>query len=99
MLQATLGVEGQGESIGADLCVRLLGGGLAGVTAASATYPLDLVRTRLTAQVNRWECSYCNVEWTYNSVRVVTPARCLLYCLNWHALNWYDYLSLANINL
>ncbi|KAG6395335.1 hypothetical protein SASPL_145978 [Salvia splendens] len=50
MLQATLGVEGQGESIGADLCVRLLGGGLAGVTAASATYPLDLVRTRLTAQ-------------------------------------------------
>ncbi|XP_047982857.1 mitochondrial substrate carrier family protein B-like isoform X1 [Salvia hispanica] len=52
MLQATLGVEGQGESIGADLCVRLLGGGLAGVTAASATYPLDLVRTRLTAQTN-----------------------------------------------
>ncbi|KAL1535573.1 mitochondrial substrate carrier family protein B-like isoform X1 [Salvia divinorum] len=52
MLHATLGVEGQGESIGADLCVRLLGGGLAGVTAASATYPLDLVRTRLTAQTN-----------------------------------------------
>lgn len=24
------------------------------MTAASATYPLDLVRTRLTAQVNRW---------------------------------------------
>ncbi|XP_057804093.1 uncharacterized protein LOC131019544 isoform X2 [Salvia miltiorrhiza] len=29
-----------------------VGGGLAGVTAASATYPLDLVRTRLTAQTN-----------------------------------------------
>ncbi|KAH7548161.1 hypothetical protein JRO89_XS14G0076000 [Xanthoceras sorbifolium] len=26
-------------------------GGLAGITAASATYPLDLVRTRLAAQV------------------------------------------------
>jgi hypothetical protein len=31
--------------------VRLLGGGLAGITAASVTYPLDVVRTRLAAQV------------------------------------------------
>ncbi|PNT69917.1 hypothetical protein BRADI_2g02880v3 [Brachypodium distachyon] len=30
--------------------VRLLGGGLAGVTAASVTYPLDVVRTRLATQ-------------------------------------------------
>ncbi|CAN1304011.1 Mitochondrial substrate carrier family protein B [Linum perenne] len=30
--------------------VRFLGGGLAGISAASATYPLDLVRTRLAAQ-------------------------------------------------
>ncbi|KAH6762716.1 Mitochondrial substrate carrier family protein [Perilla frutescens var. hirtella] len=52
LLQVMLGVENQGENIGADLSVRLLGGGLAGVTAASATYPLDLVRTRLTAQTN-----------------------------------------------
>ncbi|XP_057804094.1 mitochondrial adenine nucleotide transporter ADNT1-like isoform X3 [Salvia miltiorrhiza] len=52
LLQVTLGVEGQGENISTDLCIRLLGGGLAGVTAASATYPLDLVRTRLTAQTN-----------------------------------------------
>lgn len=31
--------------------VRLLGGGLAGITAASLTYPLDVVRTRLATQV------------------------------------------------
>uniref|UniRef100_A0A453D9T9 Uncharacterized protein n=1 Tax=Aegilops tauschii subsp. strangulata TaxID=200361 RepID=A0A453D9T9_AEGTS len=31
--------------------VRLLGGGLAGVTAASVTYPLDVVRTRLATQI------------------------------------------------
>ncbi|KAI9079584.1 hypothetical protein K1719_038411 [Acacia pycnantha] len=30
--------------------VHFIGGGLAGITAASATYPLDLVRTRLAAQ-------------------------------------------------
>ncbi|XP_051143309.1 uncharacterized protein LOC127259761 [Andrographis paniculata] len=52
MLQVICGVENQGESVSADLCIRLLGGGLAGVTAASATYPLDLVRTRLAAQRN-----------------------------------------------
>lgn len=52
MLQVILGVESQGN-ISTDLCIRLLGGGLAGVTAASVTYPLDLVRTRLTAQVDR----------------------------------------------
>jgi hypothetical protein len=34
-----------------DMCVHFVGGGLAGITAASATYPLDLVRTRLAAQV------------------------------------------------
>ncbi|XP_010553275.1 PREDICTED: mitochondrial substrate carrier family protein B [Tarenaya hassleriana] len=35
-----------------DLFVHFVGGGLAGITAASATYPLDLVRTRLAAQRN-----------------------------------------------
>ncbi|XP_021803735.1 mitochondrial substrate carrier family protein B-like [Prunus avium] len=34
------------------MCVHFLGGGMAGLTAASATYPLDLVRTRLAAQRN-----------------------------------------------
>lgn len=37
--------------MGADACVNFLGGGLAGITAASAAYPLDLVRTRLASQV------------------------------------------------
>ncbi|KAJ6922431.1 hypothetical protein NC652_016160 [Populus alba x Populus x berolinensis] len=36
----------------ADLAVHFIGGGMAGITAASATYPLDLVRTRLAAQRN-----------------------------------------------
>lgn len=31
--------------------VHFFGGGLAGITASSTTYPLDLVRTRLAAQV------------------------------------------------
>ena len=31
--------------------VRLVGDGLAGVTAVSVTYPLDVVRTRLATQV------------------------------------------------
>ncbi|KAJ6922430.1 hypothetical protein NC652_016160 [Populus alba x Populus x berolinensis] len=35
----------------ADLAVHFIGGGMAGITAASATYPLDLVRTRLAAQL------------------------------------------------
>ncbi|XP_057979087.1 uncharacterized protein LOC131165375 isoform X2 [Malania oleifera] len=46
------GLDGHRENLSTDVCVRLLGGGLAGVTAASATYPLDLVRTRLAAQTN-----------------------------------------------
>lgn len=37
--------------MGAGLCVHFVAGGLAGITAASITYPLDLVRTRLAAQV------------------------------------------------
>lgn len=37
--------------MGADICVHFVAGGLAGITAASVTYPLDLVRTRLAAQV------------------------------------------------
>ncbi|KGN54303.1 mitochondrial substrate carrier family protein B [Cucumis sativus] len=36
----------------ADLLVHFFGGGLAGITSASVTYPLDLVRTRLAAQTN-----------------------------------------------
>jgi len=52
MLQMLPGLEKNG-GFGADVGVRLLGGGLSGITAASMTYPLDLVRTRLAAQVGR----------------------------------------------
>ncbi|CAK9135674.1 unnamed protein product [Ilex paraguariensis] len=52
LLWLMLGVQNQGENVSADLCARLVGGGLAGITAASITYPLDLVRTRLAAQTN-----------------------------------------------
>ncbi|XP_038720619.1 mitochondrial substrate carrier family protein B-like [Tripterygium wilfordii] len=49
-LQQFLGLKNLKGSASADLFVHFVGGGLAGITAASATYPLDLVRTRLAAQ-------------------------------------------------
>ncbi|XP_068668468.1 uncharacterized protein [Aristolochia californica] len=52
LIQSIPGLEAHRENLSADLCVRLLGGGLSGVTAATMTYPLDLVRTRLAAQTN-----------------------------------------------
>lgn len=54
LLQMIPGLESRRESMKTDLCVHFVGGGLAGITAASATYPLDLVRTRLAAQVRLW---------------------------------------------
>ena len=50
-LQSVPGLDRHKDFVAADLSLRLLSGGLAGVTAASMTYPLDLVRTRLAAQV------------------------------------------------
>lgn len=44
-------MESHETNFSTDVFVRLAAGGLAGVTAASVTYPLDLVRTRLSAQV------------------------------------------------
>ncbi|KAK8512326.1 hypothetical protein V6N13_097021 [Hibiscus sabdariffa] len=51
-LQSNLCLESQKGRAYADIGVHFVGGGLAGMTAASATYPLDLVRTRLAAQRN-----------------------------------------------
>ncbi|XP_044508350.1 mitochondrial substrate carrier family protein B-like isoform X1 [Mangifera indica] len=51
-LQVIPGLQSHRENMGADACVNFLGGGLAGITAASAAYPLDLVRTRLASQTN-----------------------------------------------
>ncbi|PKI43431.1 mitochondrial substrate carrier family protein B [Punica granatum] len=50
-LHSVVGNSQQG-SASSDLFVHFVGGGLAGITAASATYPLDLVRTRLAATRN-----------------------------------------------
>ncbi|KAF5186705.1 Mitochondrial carrier protein coac2 [Thalictrum thalictroides] len=52
LVQLIPGLEGQRDNANADFSVRLLADGLAGVTSVSATYPLDLVRTRLAAQTN-----------------------------------------------
>ncbi|CAA3030483.1 mitochondrial substrate carrier family protein B-like [Olea europaea var. sylvestris] len=52
VLKSIPGLDGYGENASADVFVHFVGGGLAGMTAASATYPLDLVRTRLAAQRN-----------------------------------------------
>lgn len=52
LVQLIPGLESQSENVSADLLVRFMCGGLAGITAATVTYPLDLVRTRLAAQVS-----------------------------------------------
>ncbi|KAI3473186.1 hypothetical protein Pfo_030478 [Paulownia fortunei] len=52
ILKSIPGLEGHGGNPHANIFVHFVGGGLAGITAASATYPLDLVRTRLAAQRN-----------------------------------------------
>ncbi|XP_048225994.1 mitochondrial substrate carrier family protein B-like [Ricinus communis] len=51
-LQSVFGLEKQRGNVTSDLAVHFVAGGLAGITAASATYPLDLVRTRLATQRN-----------------------------------------------
>ncbi|CAO2209037.1 unnamed protein product [Urochloa humidicola] len=47
LLQMVPGLDRDSNNVGV---VRLLGGGLAGITSASITYPLDVVRTRLATQ-------------------------------------------------
>ncbi|KAK9031970.1 hypothetical protein V6N11_056255 [Hibiscus sabdariffa] len=52
LLYMVPGLESHGKSMSSELCIHFVGAGLAGIIAASATYPLDLVRTRLAAQTN-----------------------------------------------
>ncbi|XP_065854784.1 uncharacterized protein [Euphorbia lathyris] len=52
LLRSVIVPENQRGNTTTDLAVHFVGGGLAGITAASVTYPLDLVRTRLAAQRN-----------------------------------------------
>lgn len=51
-LLSMAGIDGEEGSLGVGMGTRLIAGGAAGITAASLTYPLDLVRTRLAAQRN-----------------------------------------------
>ncbi|KAL0929203.1 hypothetical protein M5K25_001147 [Dendrobium thyrsiflorum] len=52
MMQSIIASREHKEYISSDVLVKLVSGGLSGITAASITYPLDLVRTRLAAQTN-----------------------------------------------
>ncbi|KAL8504722.1 hypothetical protein ACS0TY_016051 [Phlomoides rotata] len=52
ILRLIPGLDGRRGNSSSDFFVHFVGGGLAGITAASATYPLDLIRTRLAAQRN-----------------------------------------------
>ncbi|CAJ1801440.1 unnamed protein product [Sphenostylis stenocarpa] len=49
LLHLFMGEKLQGNT-NANLFVHFVGGGLSGITSATATYPLDLLRTRLAAQ-------------------------------------------------
>ncbi|GFQ04810.1 mitochondrial substrate carrier family protein b [Phtheirospermum japonicum] len=52
ILRSIPGLDGRGANASSDVFVHFVGGGLAGITSAAATYPLDLIRTRLAAQRN-----------------------------------------------
>ncbi|XP_057441886.1 uncharacterized protein LOC130733679 [Lotus japonicus] len=51
-LRMVSGVQNHRDNVSADVFIHFVGGGMAGITAATSTYPLDLVRTRLAAQTN-----------------------------------------------
>ncbi|KAJ1384278.1 Mitochondrial carrier protein [Sesbania bispinosa] len=65
LLHSLLGENSKGNT-SADLFVHFVGGGLSGITAASATYPLDLVRTRLAAQ--RSAVYYRGISHAFNTI-------------------------------
>ncbi|GMH23062.1 hypothetical protein Nepgr_024905 [Nepenthes gracilis] len=51
-LQSVLFLGSNEKNASKDMGIHFVSGGMAGITAAFATYPLDLVRTRLAAQRN-----------------------------------------------
>ncbi|OIW18904.1 hypothetical protein TanjilG_25347 [Lupinus angustifolius] len=65
LLYSMMGDNFRGNT-SANLSVHFVGGGLAGITAASATYPLDLVRTRLAAQ--RSTMYYRGISHAFNTI-------------------------------
>uniref|UniRef100_A0A2P2Q3K3 Mitochondrial substrate carrier family protein B-like n=1 Tax=Rhizophora mucronata TaxID=61149 RepID=A0A2P2Q3K3_RHIMU len=65
-LQSALGIDNRRANATENIAVHFVGGGLAGITAASATYPLDLVRTRLAAQ--RSTLYYRGIWHAFNSI-------------------------------
>ncbi|XP_014493159.1 mitochondrial substrate carrier family protein B [Vigna radiata var. radiata] len=65
LLHIYLGENHRGNT-SADLFVHFVGGGLSGITSATATYPLDLVRTRLAAQ--RSSIYYRGIYHAFNTI-------------------------------
>ncbi|MED6133884.1 hypothetical protein PIB30_032348 [Stylosanthes scabra] len=65
LLQSLIGENHSGNT-SKNLFVHFVGGGLAGITAASATYPLDLVRTRLAAQ--RSDVYYRGISHAFSTI-------------------------------
>lgn len=77
------GMENHKASISSNLFVHFVAGGLAGITAASATYPLDLVRTRLAAQVGVFEHKYLISTLLHNLVYLFYLLRFHNCCISW----------------
>ncbi|KAM0072686.1 putative mitochondrial carrier protein [Helianthus debilis subsp. tardiflorus] len=50
LLKSIPSIGNNSGTAAADACLHFVGGGMSGITAATATYPLDLIRTRLAAQ-------------------------------------------------
>ncbi|KAK7292894.1 hypothetical protein RJT34_15750 [Clitoria ternatea] len=65
ILHSLLGGSHRGNT-SADHLVNFVSGGLSGITAAAATYPLDLVRTRLAAQ--RSAQYYRGISHTFSTI-------------------------------
>jgi Mitochondrial carrier protein len=74
------GLDRHREFLAADVGIRLIGGGLAGITAASLTYPLDLVRTRLAAQVSPSHLIIFSSHFNHSTDCVIQSAHTELKC-------------------